>query len=175
MLIPPSLREKVVKSLSWLQKCATMNLVSVVDAAISLDCVGGVYSDFKTPTMYLCLLYRLLELAPSLDLAASMWSQDYHKYLRVLALHYLRLIATRPEIYVAMQSASINAQQTIAEIMHEDYRKLRVREEDGQYKLLHVDEFCEMLLVQKSIYGVILPTLRSAPAPAQAPAAVGHK
>jgi len=64
-----------------------------------------------------------------------------------LGCFYLRLIGKPEDIY------------SYLEPLYNDYRKLRYRETDGKYKLIHVDEFVEDLLTVEAICDTILPRL----------------
>ena len=152
--IDPITKEKVVRSLYWTQRCARLDVLGVCEAAIDLQFVGGVVGEYRTPTPYLCLLYRLLELGPTTETIEAMWKQEVHKYLRVMALHYARLVASKKP------HGAAEAKTMLAEVMEADYRKIKSRQLDGKFVLVHVDEVCELLLNERDWFGINIPAMR---------------
>jgi pre-mRNA-splicing factor 38A len=149
-------KDKIVRSLYWTTKAARLEILPLVELVVDLQYIGGVFGEYRTPTPYMCLMYRMLQLAPAPELVATMWQQDVHKYLRVFALHYLRLVAGKKD-----QVAIDDLPLFIDDVMGLDYRKLRVRDSAGAFVITHVDEVCDMLLdANRDFYGTTLPTLR---------------
>jgi len=62
-----------------------------------------------------------------------MRNPDY-KYVTALAMFYWRLVADAKNVY------------TVLEEFISDFRKIRYRNEDGTFKLIHMDEFVDSLL-----------------------------
>jgi pre-mRNA-splicing factor 38A len=91
----------------------------------------------------------MLQIQPSEEIIDEYLSDDCadYKYLRALAAFYLRLTAKSPKLYRKLEP------------LLNDYRKLRVRNPDGSYTIIHMDEFIESLLNNESLFEVTLPAL----------------
>lgn len=148
--LDPPVREKIARSTYWLQSAARMPFLKVCETAIDMTYVGGLFGSFKTPAPLLCLCFRLHELRPPVSLLQEMWTQDVHKYLRVLAMVYLRIV-----------EPTVATREVLETIMEVDYRKIRVRNATtGHFELAHVDEIAELLLTSGEFCGLPLPSLR---------------
>ena len=157
-LIDKLVKNAVLKSTEW-PEISRMNLLKVVESAIDLNCVGGLVTCFNKASRFHCLLYRLAELHPGIDLILSMIHQDIHKYLRVFALVYLRLLSTKQTIYLNSTSLASMTRKLCVDIGDTDYRKVRIQTE-GKFFISHVDEICVMLLQENKFCSLHLPTLR---------------
>ena len=106
-------REKIVRSQAW-NAVVAKPLLWVVEQAIDLEVVGGFSGPLQRPHLFVCLVFRALQILPKPELVMEMLRQDTHKYLRVFALCIVRLIGN-----VEMIKEARN-------IVEEDYRKIRV-------------------------------------------------
>ncbi len=88
---------------------------TLIDKAIALHAIGGVY-ERQTPTPFMCLLLRLLQLQPEKEILFEYLLAEEFKYLRALAVMYIRLTFRSMEVY------------EILEPLMRDYRKLRYRQ-----------------------------------------------
>lgn len=68
---------------------------------------------------------------PDKDIVYEFIRNKDYKYVNALAMFYLRMIGKPIEIY------------QILEIFYSDYRKLRLRNPDGTYSIIHFDEYAE--------------------------------
>ena len=64
-LVDTTTRHKIYNSVYWQQYCFGLNLVTLVDRAQHLTCVGGLFGVMKQPCNFYCLFLKLLELEPS--------------------------------------------------------------------------------------------------------------
>ena len=105
---------------------------SLIDKAIELKAIGGVYGNQK-PTDFMCLLLKLLQIQPEKEILLEYLQADEFKcvtiegylmmcpvdrddrYLRALAALYIRMTFAPAEVY------------DILEPLLKDYRKLRLR------------------------------------------------
>uniref|UniRef100_A0A0W0G801 Pre-mRNA-splicing factor 38 n=1 Tax=Moniliophthora roreri TaxID=221103 RepID=A0A0W0G801_MONRR len=118
---------------------------SLIDKAIELKCIGGVYGN-QRPTEFLCLLLKLLQIQPEKEILIEYLQADEFKYLRALAAMYIRMTFGAAEVY------------QILEPLLKDYRKLRLRNMTG-YILTFMDEFVDSLLTEERVCDIILPRL----------------
>ena len=104
---------------------------SLIDKAIEVRFIGGVYSN-QRPTEFLCLLLKLLQIQPEKEILVeylraeefkypfSSFIMDYidsffYRYLRALAALYIRMTFRAVDVY------------ELLEPLLKDYRKLRSR------------------------------------------------
>jgi len=91
----------------------------LVDKAVALKCIGGTYGGTRKPTKFLCLLLKMLQIAPEKDIVHEFLKNNDYKYVRCLACIYLRLIGTPIEIF------------TCLEPLYYDFRKIKFRQNNG--------------------------------------------
>lgn len=120
-----------------------MTAESLIDQAIALRCIGGVYGN-QRPTEFLCLLLKLLQLQPEKEILIEYLQADEFKYMRALAAMYIRMTFSAVEVY------------ELLEPLMKDFRKLRYRDMAG-YSLTHFDEFIYSLLTEERVCDIILP------------------
>lgn len=120
-----------------------MTAESLIDQAIALRCIGGVYGN-QRPTEFLCLLLKLLQLQPEKEILIEYLQADEFKYMRALAAMYIRMTFNAVEVY------------ELLEPLMKDFRKLRYRDMAG-YSLTHFDEFIYSLLTEERVCDIILP------------------
>ncbi|GBE82531.1 Pre-mRNA-splicing factor 38 [Sparassis crispa] len=144
-LVETVVRNRIYESTYWKEHCFALTAESLIDRAIGLKSVGGVYGNQK-PTEYLCLLLKLLQIQPEKEILLEYLQADEFKYLRALAVMYVRMTFRAVEVY------------EILEPLLKDYRKLRYRNMGG-YSLTHMDEFVDSLLTEERVCDIILPRL----------------
>ncbi|KAH9946377.1 PRP38-domain-containing protein [Epithele typhae] len=105
----------------------------------------GVYGNQK-PTEFLCLLLKLLQIQPEKEILIEYLRADEFKYLRALAVFYIRMTFRPAEVY------------EILEPLLKDYRKLRYLGMGG-YTLTYMDEFVDQLLNEERVCDLILPRM----------------
>ncbi|GMK53965.1 hypothetical protein CspeluHIS016_0105510 [Cutaneotrichosporon spelunceum] len=144
-LVEKVIRARIYDSTYWKEHCFTLNAETLIDKAIALHAIGGVY-ERQTPTPFMCLLLRLLQLQPEKEILFEYLLAEEFKYLRALAVMYIRLTFRSMEVF------------EILEPLMKDYRKLRYRQVGG-YTLTTFDEFVDELLTQDRVCDIILPRL----------------
>ncbi|KAI9219392.1 Pre-mRNA-splicing factor 38, partial [Blastocladiella britannica] len=141
------IRSRCYETRFWKEECFGLNAESIIDKAVELDHIGGIYGN-TTPTPFLCLLLKLLQVEPTEDIVLEYILDPEFKYLRALGAFYLRLTFPPRDIYRHLEP------------LLNDSRKLRVKESlTGTYTLSHVDQFVDDLLAQERVCDVILPRL----------------
>ncbi|KAI9443353.1 PRP38 family-domain-containing protein [Lactarius indigo] len=130
-LVETVIRNRIYESAYWKEHCFALTAESLIDPAIKLRSIGGVYGNQK-PTEFLCLLLKLLQIQPEKEILLEYLQADEFKYLRALA--------------------------AILEPLLKDYRKLRYRDQSGYY-LTYMDEFVDQLLNEERVCDLILPRI----------------
>lgn len=148
-LIEKLVRERVYNSRFWRERCFGICVADVVTLAAGLSHVGGLYGNARTPTPFLCLLLKLLQLGPEPDVLAEFFEQPHFKYAAALACCYLRFTGDAIDVYSTLEP------------LLADYRKLVIRRDSGQFALTYLDVIVETLLHDDDIFGVKLPRIQS--------------
>ncbi|KIK91124.1 hypothetical protein PAXRUDRAFT_831101 [Paxillus rubicundulus Ve08.2h10] len=144
-LVETVIRNRIWESAYWKEHCFALTAESLIDKAIEVHCIGGVYGN-QRPTEFLCLLLKLLQLQPEKEILIEYLQADEFKYMRALAAMYIRMTFSAVEVY------------EILEPLMKDYRKLRHRDMAG-YSLLYFDEFIYSLLTEERVCDIILPRI----------------
>ncbi|KAG2115520.1 PRP38 family-domain-containing protein [Suillus clintonianus] len=142
-LVETVIRNRIWESNYWKEHCFALTAESLIDQAIALRCIGGVYGN-QRPTEFLCLLLKLLQLQPEKEILIEYLQADEFKYMRALAAMYIRMTFSAVEVY------------ELLEPLMKDFRKLRYRDMAG-YSLTHFDEFIHSLLTEERVCDIILP------------------
>ncbi|KAI6084986.1 PRP38-domain-containing protein [Hypoxylon rubiginosum] len=140
-IMEKAVRERIVDSYFWKEQCFGVNEADVVDRVVDhVSFVGGTYGDAQKPTPFLCLAFKLLQLAPDDDVLAEYlrYGGDRFKYLRALACFYVRLTRRAENVF------------TVLEPFLEDRRKLRRKGRAGT-SLTYVDQFVDDLLTKDRV------------------------
>ncbi|KUI69159.1 Pre-mRNA-splicing factor 38A [Cytospora mali] len=141
-----AVRERIVDSYFFKEQCFGVNEADIVNrVADHVYFIGGTYGSTQKPTPFLCLAFKLLQLAPGDDILREYleYGGDKFKYLRALAVFYIRLTRRAKDVY------------TMLEPYLEDRRKLRRKGRNGT-SLTYVDEFVDDLLVKDRVCGTSL-------------------
>lgn len=144
-LVEKIVRDRIHDSLYWKEECFALNPVTLIEKAIQLQYIGGLYGNQRV-SPFLCLLLKLLQLQPGKDVVMEYIKNEEFKYLRALGSMYCRLVFSSKEVY------------TTLEPLLQDYRKLRERNMNGFF-LTHMDEYIDSLLTEERVFGIILPRL----------------
>ncbi|KAH7927716.1 PRP38-domain-containing protein [Leucogyrophana mollusca] len=144
-LVETVIRTRIWESTFWKEHCFALTAETLIDKAIELRCIGGVYGN-QRPTEFLCLLLKLLQLQPEKEILVEYLQADEFKYMRALAAMYIRMTFGAVDVY------------ELLEPLMKDYRKLRYRDMAG-YSLTHFDEFVYSLLSEERVCDIILPRI----------------
>jgi pre-mRNA-splicing factor 38A len=147
-LLEKAVVERIVESYFFKDQCFGVNEADVVDRVVAhVRFVGGTYGSaaLERPSPFLCLAFKLLQLAPGDDVLREYlaFGGERFKYLRALALFYVRLTRRSEDVY------------RVLEPYLEDRRKLRRRGAAGT-TLTFVDEFVDDLLTKERVCGTSL-------------------
>ena len=145
-LIEKITRQKIYNCVYWKEQCFGLTAETILDKAIALKYCGGTYGGNLKPTNFLCLVLKLLQLQPELDIILEFIKNEDFKYLRALGAFYLRLVGKVDIIYQYLEP------------LLNDYRKLSYRGMSG-WQLMHMDEFIDSLLRDELVCDMALPHL----------------
>ena len=148
-LIEKMIRTRIYESRYWKEDCFGLSAADVFDKAIQLRFMGGVYGGNIKATPFLALTLKLLQIQPDKDIVIAFIGRfgEKYKYLRALGAFYLRLTASSLETWKYLEP------------LYHDFRKLRVMDRMGNFSVMHVDEFVDMLLREERVFDVILPRI----------------
>lgn len=145
-LVEKILRLRIYANRYWKEQCFGLTAETLIDRAAKLEFVGGSSSHNVKPTPFICLLLKLLQIQPHLDIVFEYIKQEEYKYLRALGAMYVRLAARPAEVYRYLEP------------LLEDYSKLAKKTPAG-WELIHMDEFVDELLTSELCCDVTLPVL----------------
>lgn len=149
-IMEKAVRERIVESYFYKEQCFGVNEADIVDRVVDhVESIGGVYGTVQKPTPFLCLAFKLLQLAPSdaiLDEYLNFGGEKF-KYLRALAVFYIRLTRPDKDVY------------TLLEPFLEDRRKLRRKGRNGT-TLTYMDVFVDDLLTKDRVCATSLWKMR---------------
>ncbi|KAI1261673.1 PRP38 family-domain-containing protein [Xylariaceae sp. FL1019] len=140
-ILEKAVRERIVESYFWKEQCFGLNEADIVDRVVShVSFIGGVVSDSQKPSPFLCLAFKLLQLAPPDDVVKTYleYGGEKFKYLRALACFYVRLTRRAEDVYATLEA------------FLGDKRKLRRRGRAG-VGLTFVDVFVDELLTKDRV------------------------
>ncbi|KAL3318898.1 Pre-mRNA-splicing factor 38A [Cichlidogyrus casuarinus] len=150
---PQSLVESIIRSRIydckyWKEECFALTAELLVDKAVELKYIGGVYSANVKPAPFLCLVLKMLQIQPDKDIIMEFIRQEDYKYARALGAFYLRLVGDSIEIYKYLET------------LYNDFRRLKFQDKEGKISLIHMDELIDKLLNENRVCDVILPRLQ---------------
>jgi hypothetical protein len=145
-LLEKIVRLRVYESRYWKETCFGLSALKLVDVALALEYVGGVYSHAVKPTPFLCLVLKMLQIQPDESIVLEFVAQRASKYLRVLGAFYARLTLRPAQVYAVLEP------------LLADRRRIARRTTTG-WALTHVDEVVDELLASDTCLGIALPRL----------------
>ncbi|XP_047230709.1 pre-mRNA-splicing factor 38A isoform X1 [Girardinichthys multiradiatus] len=147
-LVEKIIRTRIYESKYWKEECFGLTAELVVDKAMELKFVGGVFGGNIKPTPFLCLALKMLQIQPEKDIIVEFIKNEDFKYVRLLGAMYMRLTGTAVDCYKYLEP------------LYNDYRKIKIQNRNGEFELMHVDEFIDELLHAERVCDIILPRLQ---------------
>ncbi|XP_007898138.1 pre-mRNA-splicing factor 38A isoform X1 [Callorhinchus milii] len=147
-LIEKIIRTRIYESKYWKEECFGLTAELVVDKAMELRFIGGVYGGNIKPSPFLCLTLKMLQIQPEKDIIVEFIKNEDFKYVRLLGALYMRLTGSATDCYKYLEP------------LYNDYRKVKRQSRDGEFELIHVDEFMDELLHEERVCDIILPRLQ---------------
>ncbi|KAK1242732.1 hypothetical protein MKX08_005544 [Trichoderma sp. CBMAI-0020] len=135
-IMEKAVKDRIVDSYFYKEQCFALNEADIIDRVVEhVSFIGGTHGASQKPSPFLCLAFKLLELAPSDAIIQEYLSYggEHFKYLRALACFYVRMTRQAKDVY------------TTLEPFLEDRRKLRRKARAGT-SLTFIDEFVDDLL-----------------------------
>ncbi|XP_030385679.1 pre-mRNA-splicing factor 38 [Scaptodrosophila lebanonensis] len=147
-LIEKIIRSRIYDSKYWKEQCFALTAELLVDKAMELRFVGGVYGGNIKPTQFLCLTLKMLQIQPEKDIVVEFIKNEEFKYVRALGAFYLRLTGAAIDCYKYLEPLYI------------DNRKLRRQNRAGQFEIVYMDEYIDELLRNDRVCDIILPRIQ---------------
>ncbi|GMM28357.1 hypothetical protein DAMA08_010730 [Martiniozyma asiatica (nom. inval.)] len=154
LLMPKIIRERVLDSNYWKIKASRFGLLELIDECVVNVGVVGCYSNISktTPTKFVSLLFRLLQILPGRDIVEWMLSQEQaqqhgFKYLTALFAVYARLTFNSEDIWRHLEP------------LLERFELIRVCQSSSVVSVVSMDEFIDGLLIQDRLYDLTFPRL----------------
>ena len=160
-LIPKITRHSILRSRFWNETCFGLTLADIVPFSISLNCIAGTHATNRVPSQFLCLLLKLLQLAPDTNQISVYLHQSHFKYSRVLAAMYVRLTHRPIQIYTLLEPLLADCRQIAIRKnsgIHQQFQSTQSTN-NSDFFITYVDVFIDALLQNNEIIGIILPRL----------------
>lgn len=133
-LVEKIIRSRVYDSKYWKEECFALTAELLVDRAMELRFIGGVFGGNIKPTPFLCLTLKMLQIQPEKDIVVEFIKNEEFKYVRALGAYYMRLTGSSLDCYKYLEP------------LYNDNRKLRRQNRAAQFEIVHMDEFIDELL-----------------------------
>ncbi|KAL0937512.1 pre-mRNA-splicing factor 38a [Colletotrichum truncatum] len=140
-IMEKAVRERIIDSYFYKEQCFAVNEADIVDRVVDhVSFIGGTHGVTQKPTPFLCLAFKLLQLAPSDEVLETYlrFGGEKFKYLRALACFYIRMTRRAKDVYLLLEP------------FLEDRRKLRRKGRQGT-SLTFMDEFVDDLLTKTRV------------------------
>lgn len=147
-LVEKIIRTRIYESRYWKEECFALTAELMVDKAMELKYVGGVFGGNIKPTPFLCLVLKMLQIQPEKDIIVEFIKNEDFKYVRALGATYMRLVGSSLDCFKYLEP------------LYNDYRKLRRQSKAGTFEIVHMDEFIDELLREERVCDIILPRIQ---------------
>lgn len=147
-LVEKIIRSRIYDSKYWKEQCFALTAELLVDKAMELRFIGGVFGGNIKPTPFLCLILKMLQIQPEKDIIVEFIKNEEFKYVRALGAYYLRLTGGAIDCYKYLEP------------LYNDNRKLRRQNRASQFEIINMDEFIDELLRSDRVCDIILPRLQ---------------
>lgn len=144
-LVEKITRNKIQASVYWKEKCFGLSAEAMIDRAVELRAVGGMYGEPNRPTDFICLVLKMLQIQPDFEIVVELIRNEDYKYVRLLGAFYLRLVGKALDVYAYLEP------------LYNDFRKVRVRSPEGGLVLSHVDQVVDDMLRRDYLFDIALP------------------
>ncbi len=78
------MRQKIYDSVYWKQECFGLSAERLVDKAVELKYVGGMYGEPQKSSEFIALILKMLQIQPDKEIIVEFIKNDDFKYLRLL-------------------------------------------------------------------------------------------
>lgn len=83
------IRDKIYNCMYWKESCFGLTAESIIDKAVDLQYIGGTFGGNRQPTPFICLVLKLLQIQPEIDIIEEYIRNEEFKYLRALGIYYM--------------------------------------------------------------------------------------
>jgi pre-mRNA-splicing factor 38A len=171
LLFEKAVRDRVTESYYWKEQCFGLNAATLCDRAVELTAIGGTFGVAQKPTPFLCLAFKMAQLAPErrivecwLHFGSRLFDEiaedrDEESIMEGGAVgglerqrgvrstyKYLRALAA---FYIRLTYEPVDVYKTLEPLL-EDRSKLRQRRREGA-SLITMDEFVDRLLTSDRV------------------------
>ncbi|KAM5435830.1 hypothetical protein MferCBS31731_006087 [Microsporum ferrugineum] len=181
-LFEKAVRDRITDSYYWKEQCFGLNAATLCDRAVELTYIGGTYGVGQKPTPFLCLAFKLLQLAPERDVILEYLNfhdpeadkeensgdggnnpgadddpddaQDKADAAILKATGDFKYLRALAAFYVRLTFEPVEIYKTLEPLLV-DYRKLKRRTKEG-FLLTHMDQFVDDLLTKDRVCGTSL-------------------
>lgn len=147
-LIEKIIRARIYDSKYWKEECFALSAELLVDKAMELRYVGGVFGGNIKPTPFLCLILKMLQIQPEKDIVVEFIKNEEFRYVRALGAYYMRLTGSSVDCYKYLEP------------LFADSRKLRFQNRQGAFEVIQMDEYIDQLLREERMCDIILPRIQ---------------
>jgi pre-mRNA-splicing factor 38A len=144
-LVEKILRMRIYDHAYWKEHCFALSAETLVDKAVDIQYVGGTYGGNRSPTPFICLILKMLQIQPDKEIIVELIKNEEYKYVRALGAFYMRLVGKPVDIYQYLEP------------LYNDYRKIRYRSHEG-FQITHMDEFVDKCLSDETFCDIALPS-----------------
>ena len=140
-IMEKAVKDRIVDSYFYKEQCFALNEADIVDRVVEhVNFIGGTHGANQKPSPFLCLAFKLLELAPSNAILDEYLRHggEHFKYLRALTCFYLRMTRQAKDVYMMLEPYLA------------DRRKLRRKGRQGT-SLTFMDDFVDDLLTKDRV------------------------
>ena len=140
------MRMRIYDHVYWKEHCFALSAEALVDKAMDLQYVGGTYGGNRSPTPFICLLLKMLQIQPEKDIVIEFIKNEEYKYVRALGAFYMRLVGKSVDVFQYLEP------------LYNDYRKIRYRSHEG-FEIIHMDEFVDRCITDEFLCDIALPSI----------------
>lgn len=147
-LIEKITRTRIYESRYWKEECFALSAELLVDKAMELKYIGGIFGGNVKPTPFLCLILKMLQIQPDKDIIIEFIKNTEFKYVRALGALYMRITGTSLDCYKYLEP------------LYLDYRKMKYMNRNGALELTYMDDFIDNLIREERVCDVIMPRIQ---------------
>ncbi len=86
-LVENIVRQKIYQTIYWKESCFALTAESLIEKAVDLKAAGGTFGGQNSPTHFLCLILKMLQIQPDKEIIIEYIKNDNFKYVRLLGEH----------------------------------------------------------------------------------------
>jgi pre-mRNA-splicing factor 38A len=83
-LVEKITRNKIQASVYWKERCFGLSAETMIDRAVELRAVGGMYGEPNKPSEFICLILKMLQIQPDFEIVVELIRNEDYKYVRLL-------------------------------------------------------------------------------------------